>query len=580
MRTLFALVCAMVCALSTVGQNAHVNNQISSYLERAVALKKDANYDSAFSVLSNALNLSRQLNDDFLVARVVSDLGVVRMYQGRYSEALEQFLLGVRLREELEDTVGLAESYNLIASIYQILSDHETAFKYYNKSLRLRERLPDKKALGILYNNIGSLNEDVAEYDVALGFHLKAMNIWQELLDTSWIAVSLRHMGYCEQKQGFYDQALMSFTHSYEMSRRAGSVVNTLYACLQIGDLYNDMGKVNESQSWCEKARQYSVDINHLNGIKESCWCLYVAHSSKREFEKALDYYRSSIQARDSILGSERTKELTQLEMGFEFEREQLADSLRYVQAKFVQDQRIVRQQIGLASTGIMVLMAIVLAMVIYRGKKQSDHLLLNILPREIAEELKSTGQAKATKFENVTVMFTDFKGFTEIAEQLTPEQLVGLVNECFSSFDRIALKHGIEKIKTIGDAYMAAGGIPVPSEKHAENVVNAALEIQQFMLDFANERRKNSLPYFEIRIGVHTGPVVAGIVGTTKFQYDIWGDAVNVASRMESSGSVGKVNVSESTYKLLKDKYTFEHRGKVAAKGKGQIDMYFVSRL
>lgn len=575
----------MILSFSAIAQHIVVKDvanemqQIDSALDHAIALKKIGKYDSAYITLERSLAISDSLGNRHITAGIISDQGVVRMYQGRYSDALRLFLKGVKIRQGIGDTNGLAESFNLIASVYHALSDYQTAISYYNRSLELRKGLTDRKSLGITFNNIGSLNEDIGEYEIALDYHLKAMNIWQELKDTSWIAVTLRHMGYCEQQQGFYDVALVSLTHSYEMSRKTRSAVATLYSCLQIGSLYNDMGQTADARKWCEKAQEISLEIDNLYGVKESCWCLYNAYNANGQYAKALEYFQKSIEARDSIFGSERTRELTQLEMGFEFEREQLADSLRYVQAKFVQDQRIVRQQIGLASTGIMVLMAIVLAMVIYRGKKQSDHLLLNILPKAIAEELKSTGRAKATKFENVTVMFTDFKGFTEIAEQLTPEQLVGLVNECFSAFDKIALKHGIEKIKTIGDAYMAAGGIPVPSDKHAENTVNAALEIQEFMLDFANERAKRSLPYFEIRIGVHTGPVVAGIVGTTKFQYDIWGDAVNVASRMESSGAVGRVNVSQSTYEILKDKYTFEHRGKVAAKGKGQVDMYFVSR-
>jgi len=216
------------------------------------------------------------------------------------------------------------------------------------------------------------------------------------------------------------------------------------------------------------------------------------------------------------------------------------------------------------------------------KEKERSEGLLLNILPEEVANELKARGSADAKLIDNATVLFTDFKGFTGISELLTPRELVAELNHCFSAFDDIMQKHGIEKIKTIGDAYMAAGGLPVPTEASVKNTVLAALEMQNFISKRKAAHDASGKPAFEMRVGIHTGPVVAGIVGVKKFQYDIWGDAVNTASRIESSGEVGKVNISQSTYELLKDapEFTFKSRGKIVAKGKGGMEMYFVEHF
>lgn len=213
--------------------------------------------------------------------------------------------------------------------------------------------------------------------------------------------------------------------------------------------------------------------------------------------------------------------------------------------------------------------------------RDRSESLLLNILPSEIAEELKYNGQAEAKKLDQVTVLFTDFKGFTQYSEKVSPEALVEDLHESFTAFDEIMAKHGVEKIKTIGDAYMAAGGLPTPNDTHPQDVLEAAFEICDFIEKGKAKKIKNGLPYFEIRIGIHTGPVVAGIVGVKKFSYDIWGDTVNTAARMESSGQEGKVNISQTTYELVKEmsNYSFQSRGQVKAKGKGEMEMFFVER-
>ena len=174
-------------------------------------------------------------------------------------------------------------------------------------------------------------------------------------------------------------------------------------------------------------------------------------------------------------------------------------------------------------------------------------------------------------------MLFRSFKDFTAVSEKVSGELLVDEINYCFSAFDYIVQKHKVEKIKTVGDAYICVGGMPALTFTHAVDIVNAAIEIRNFMLQRKEEKEaKGEIP-FELRIGIHTGPVVAGIVGVKKYAYDIWGDTVNLAARMEQNSDAGKINISGSTYELVKTKFTCEYRGKIEAKNKGEIDMYFV---
>jgi len=210
--------------------------------------------------------------------------------------------------------------------------------------------------------------------------------------------------------------------------------------------------------------------------------------------------------------------------------------------------------------------------------KNESDRLLKNILPEHTADELKRYGRAEPRHYDSVSILFVDFADFTKLAEQTDPRVLVETLDEYFRHFDQIVGKYGIEKIKTIGDAYLCAAGLPVPSEDHPERIVMAALDIRAYLLEKEEQTGSNGI-FFQGRMGIHTGSVVAGIVGDRKFQYDIWGDAVNVAARMESTSEIHQINISESTYQLVKDRFECSPRGQIHAKNKGKVNMYFVEK-
>ncbi len=345
-----------------------------------------------------------------------------------------------------------------------------------------------------------------------------------------------------------------------------------------IGFDYMRLGKFKEAEEYLKQA----IAKADSTGIKDKNFDfeIYISqfYDTTGRPELALEHYKRAMVLKDTLFNVQKGKQMTRNEMNYEFDKKEAI-------AKAEQEKKDVRQRTIRNSIIGILAGVLVFLIVVYRqrnkiktGKKRSDELLLNILPEEVAEELKEKGSAEAKAFDEVTVMFTDFKGFTTIAENLTAKELVAEIDYCFKGFDDIIHKYGIEKIKTIGDSYMAAGGLPIPNKTHAKDVVSAALEIVQFMEAHKQQRLKEGKPIFEIRIGINTGHVVAGIVGVKKFAYDIWGDTVNLASRMESSGEPGKINISGTTYELVKNDFTCTYRGKIQAKNKGEVDMYFVS--
>lgn len=214
---------------------------------------------------------------------------------------------------------------------------------------------------------------------------------------------------------------------------------------------------------------------------------------------------------------------------------------------------------------------------IIEEEKKRSDELLLNILPEEVVNELKQTGKTTARNYDLVTVMFVDFKDFTLISNNLTPEDLVTAIDHYFEAFDTIIAQHDVEKIKTIGDAYLCAGGLPEPNTRNPVEMVDVAFKFLNAVEQLKKERALENKISFDIRVGIHSGPLIAGVVGIRKFAYDIWGDAVNTAARMQQNGYEGRINISGTTYELIKHRFNCTHRGRIEAKNKGLVDMYFV---
>ncbi|QCK14495.1 adenylate/guanylate cyclase domain-containing protein [Mangrovivirga cuniculi] len=359
---------------------------------------------------------------------------------------------------------------------------------------------------------------------------------------------------------------------------------------LSLGDIYlkTDPDKAIDSY---QKAEKIALSMGISGELRDVYLGLYKAYQQKEDYEKALVFHEQYLAQKDSLFNIATDDRIRGLQFEFELDKKQNQIGLLEKEREIAQLNEKRQKNLTLA-TGIGAGLIFIIALGLFNRyrfiqktnrlinieKARSDNLLLNILPKETANELKQYGKVKAKRFDEVTVMFTDFKGFTYYSETLSPEDLVKSVDYYFAEFDAIMEKYGIEKIKTIGDAYMCASGMPFPDNHNPENVVLAAMEI----IEIVNNVKKDQPEIFpfEVRIGINTGPVVAGVVGIKKFAYDIWGDTVNVAARMESSSTPGKINISETTYELVKDKFECSYRGALDVKNKGQLNMYFVEGI
>ena len=442
--------------------------------------------------------------------------------------------------------------------------------------------------------------------------------------------------GKCFSVEKKYDEAIRNYSSALEAGKKSNDEMNVSLIINELGNAYLEKGDLSRAAEYAEQGISAARgDASRAYFLPDSYLLMGKIESQKKDFRASLDFikkaidlyhatgktdkesaawkqlsntysemhiegeafnaYKRYISLRDSIFSQDKAREITSLELQGDFNRKELADSLEQAK-KDVSISLHLQRQRGLIYGGFAGIAALLLlAFIIFRGysrarnanitirkanetikreKQVSETLLLNILPEEVADELKQHGKVKAKLFENVTVLFTDFVNFTSKGELLSPEELVEELHVCFKAFDEIIGKYKIEKIKTVGDAYLAVSGLPDAHAGHASEIIKAALEIRDFMT--ARQALMGDLT-FGIRLGVHTGKVVAGIVGVKKFAYDIWGDTVNTASRMEQSSEPGQINISYDTYKLVKDDFKFTYRGEIVAKHKGKLKMYFV---
>ena len=507
----------------------------------------------------------------------------------------------IKNKDEIGEAVVSAElGYN-----YCLNGNNAEGFKLMFKALKIAQKTKNIQAKGIAYNNLGICYYSIGNFDLAKQYTVKAINFSGGSRDSLQLCYAFEQMGDVYTAQHRRDSAMYYMDDALKIAVKRNIRNQVSEILLKVGDMesrnefkfkYYKAGKdiaianrdtVNMANSFVTLADYFKQQNQTDSGMFYARQAVHFASKSSltgvlrptlllaqlfehHNADSALKYTRVYYTLRDSVNNIKKMQD---------------AQAIGYIEQrreKEIENQKAAYQNnLRLSVLAVVIIFLILLSIIFLRNnrqvkaeKRRSDLLLLNILPADVAEELKEKGTAEAKLFNEVTVLFTDFVNFTTISELLSPQELVDELHHCFKAFDEIVTTHHIEKIKTIGDAYLAVSGLPNANLNHAANAVKAALEIQKFI---DNRKRELGDKTFDIRIGIHSGSVVAGIVGVKKFAYDIWGDTVNTAARMEQNSAPGKINVSETTYELVKDKFMLVYRGEIEAKNKGALKMYYV---
>ena len=575
-----------------------------------------------------ANELAKRLNYKKGIAYSLKNIGLVQYFQSDFLNVLDSWTQSLKEFESIHDTIGIANLVNNLGAIYYAQGSNVRALDYYLRSLSISEKVKDTYNTSQTLLNIGGLYAEMNNFDKALEYYNKFNDYRNELNDPQLNVGYLMGVGEVYFEKGLYDEALNYYQEALasnqNITKRADNLLKLGKVLLKKNDKKKSIEYLNEAfevaqlnnqqlqmvQAWeglgevymqdnfeealksFKEAEKLAKDIEANDELRDIYQGMSKAYASNKDYKNAFKYKELYIAQKDSLFNLKTDDKIRGLQFDFDLEKKEDQIGLLEKESQ-IQQLKDKKQQTIIYASAIAIFLVFLLALGLYRRyhfirqtnriieeeKNRSDRLLHNILPEERALELKENGKVQAKKFDSVTVLFTDFKGFTEYAKNLSPEELVSSVDYYFSKFDEIMEKYGMEKIKTIGDAYMAVGGLPFQTNDHAYKMLLAAFEIAQF-IEESKQNKKDDITHFDIRIGINTGPVVAGVVGIHKFAYDIWGDTVNVASRMETLSNPGRINISENTYELVKDVFQCKYRGEIEVKNRGMMKMYFVNGI
>ena len=560
-----------------------------------LAYNESNDFKLALHYAQELIQLSKALNDEGYLYQGYLQEGNAHYSDENFIEAIESYNQGTKVAQKLQDKSSEGVVLMSIADTYSSLDDHDQAEVYYERSINLLKRPDvllvrgDSISLGRSYFNAGDELLKSEKYEKAIIYLGEAEKLFRLTQQYAYLPYVIGNKGIYYGEQALYETAEEFLLNSISSLLSDQAFVAAAEYQTYLANLYLKQNRISAAERLAINSLNHAKKLGIMLQISESSLILSKVYKAKRNFEKAYNYYLDYHVYKDSVTNYDVRLKFNNQRHEFTLSEKQAELDLSIKESE-IKDLKTTRQRgiIWGTTIGLLLLSALAYGLfrrysfikrtntIIAQEKDRSDELLLNILPAATAKELKKNGEVKAQRFESVTVLFTDFFEFTKYSEVLHPEALVESVDFYFSKFDKIMEKHGLEKIKTVGDAYLCAGGLPFPTTDHAHKMTLAAQDILEFVNAVKKEKTDGQVR-FDIRIGMNTGPVIAGVVGTKKFAYDIWGDTVNVASRMESNSEPGKINISEYTYNLIKYDYDCEFRGSIKVKNRGDMNMYFL---
>ncbi|MGB5361742.1 MAG: tetratricopeptide repeat protein, partial [Aureibaculum sp.] len=468
-------------------QNYLSANAQGLYIQ-GISLHQRGIYSEALVYYKNGSDQFEEIGDQEGIASCLNATGLIYLYKNHYSKALNYFTRSLKIRNEINDRQGVASVLNNIGYIYHNQRDYPNALDYYSQSLEIREDIGDQQGIATSLINIGEVYTAQDDYLKSLDYYSRSLKLFEEIDNQQGVASALNNFGYAYRNQGDYPNALNYYLQSLKIREDMGDQHGITTSLNNIGNIYKIMGNYPKAIAYCKNGLELANSVGLLLEQKEGCKCLYDVYKAIGNGNKALEYHELLTVIEDSLNAEGTSKKLLEME----FQKQITVDSLaqvekdRLVQKANDDEVRKKNKTINIAIGGVLIFMILAGGFfsrwryikksrdIISKEKDRSENLLLNILPPEIAEELKTKGRSDARDFDKVSILFTDFKSFTEASAKLSAQDLVSEINACFEVFDGIMDKYGIEKIKTIGDAYMAAGGLPVPSDGSTKNTVLA----------------------------------------------------------------------------------------------------------
>ncbi|MBK9249542.1 MAG: tetratricopeptide repeat protein [Ignavibacteria bacterium] len=557
-------------------------------------------YDKALEYYEQALDAHMELGEKSGVALVTGNIGVVYKNLGSYDKALECYQHALAVHKELGEKSSVANDTGNIGNLYSSLGSYEKALEYFEQALDAHKELGEKSGVARVTANLGMVYLYLGFYDKALECFEQALDASKELGNKSNVARVIANIGSVYKELGSFDKALECYEQALAAQKELGAKSLVAQVTGNIGIVYLNLGSYDKALECYQLALAANKELGAKSGVARGTGNIGSLYANKKysgyDADIAKEYLYNAIALSNEIGAKAQLvyyhKSLAGLYENEGRGMEALIHLKKYIEIKDEVNIEETKKQDSIREHRKVIELAKAKADAKHQATEQ---LLHNVLPPSIANRMLDGTKLIAEKIPSVSVLFADIVNFTKLSQRITPEELVEGLDRIFSTFDALAEKHGLEKIKTIGDAYMVVSGAPIQRKDHAEAMANFALEMVEAMKEF---RSISTGEEIQLRIGIHSGEVVAGVIGKKKFAYDLWGDAVNTSSRMESHGEPGKIHVSEEFLKkllmvngkwLIDDaddfsSLTINHlpltiipRGEMAIKGKGTMKTYFL---